>query len=290
MTETNEIRIKPKITLDEYRQKIHPIVKKASANAMSIVPENLDPNTHRIIARSTRRSAQLAALEKEDELNETNKALSSTRTSLLGETQRRKEAEEMAMTDHLTGLINRRAYEYQINLVIQDSIRHKSPFGLLILDSDNLKDINNQYGHNAGDEYLRKLAKIISSNVRTTDIAARIGGDEIGIIFPETDPEIIEARAEKIRSTIEETLQRAMSEGENGINISKPLTASIGFSVWDPKNPNMTAKDLFEEADAALYVSKDGRDGQPGRNKTTKYEPKYVIYKGQAAITQVDRL
>ena len=95
--------------------------------------------------------------------------------------------EEAAFTDHLTGLANRRRFERQLAREIARTARYGHPFCLLLLDIDNFKKVNDSFGHEAGDETIRCLAKTLQEGIRGIDLAARIGGDEFALILTETD-------------------------------------------------------------------------------------------------------
>src|SRR5256885_3404907 len=88
--------------------------------------------------------------------------------------------EEAAFTDHLTGLANRRRFERQLDREISRVLRYEHPFSLLMLDIDRFKDLNDSYGHDAGDEAIRRIAKVLREGTRGIDLAARIGGGKVG--------------------------------------------------------------------------------------------------------------
>src|SRR5205085_3469055 len=94
--------------------------------------------------------------------------------------------EEAAFTDHLTGLANRRRFERQLEREVARTRRYGRPFCLLLVDIDNFKAVNDERGHEAGDEALRRVANAIQSDTRGIDTGARIGGDEFAVILPET--------------------------------------------------------------------------------------------------------
>lgn len=157
----------------------------------------------------------------------------------------------MANTDHLTQLPNRRYFLEKFSLEVARKNRHDSPLSMLILDLDHFKSINDTYGHTAGDEVLRRVSSIIKDSVREYDIAGRLGGEEFGLILPDTDIEGAKNYAERLRKNIQ------TSHNENEI----PITASIGLTE---AKKEMSVEQIIEAADTALYHSKE-----TGRNKVT---------------------
>jgi len=161
--------------------------------------------------------------------------------------------EEAAFTDHLTGLANRRRFERQLDREVARTLRYNHAFSLLMLDIDHFKLVNDTYGHEAGDLVLTKLGRILQEGTRGIDLAARIGGEEFGIILTET--ELVQAVevAERLRLAIK------------GIEVAQvgPITASVG--VAECPSGATTVRELVAKADAALYEAKrEGRDRVAG--------------------------
>jgi diguanylate cyclase (GGDEF)-like protein len=153
--------------------------------------------------------------------------------------------EALSETDPLTNLFNTRGFAARLNVEIKRSKRSRDPLSLLFLDLDGLKMINDRFGHRAGSETLRRVARLIRTELRETDIAARWGGDEFTILAPHTSIDAGVALAERVRSRI-----AADAAGW-------PLTASIGVSSATPEDsapiePSM----LMRAADAAMYEAK----------------------------------
>jgi diguanylate cyclase (GGDEF)-like protein len=161
--------------------------------------------------------------------------------------------EEEAFTDHLTGLPNRRRFERQLEREVSRTLRYSRPFCLLLLDIDNFKQVNDTYGHDAGDEAIRRLALTLQAGTRGIDLAARIGGEEFAVILPETDFEGGIDVAERLRIAIEETEIPSV-----GL-----ITASFGVAEFPLCAP--TGRELMTIADAALYEAKRG-----GRNRVER--------------------
>jgi len=163
-----------------------------------------------------------------------------------------------AFTDHLTGLKTRGYFEQQLELEIKRTERKGESFCLLMLDIDHFKPLNDTYGHHVGDKVLRRVASVLTKDMREVDTVARYGGEEFVIILPETTEAEAYAVAQRIRAAIE-------TERFNfDPNHTEPITISIGVAVFG-QDAN-TRKQLVQRADAALYVAK----GQ-GRNKVVRY-------------------
>ena len=164
------------------------------------------------------------------------------------------ELEELAIRDDLTGLFNRREFARRLNdEEVQRAHRYGRPLSLLILDLDNLKAINDEHGHLAGDQALREVARSVAGQVRPVDFVARYGGDEFVVMATETDGAEALTIAERVRSSVTEGPIRLGSE--EYVNMS----VSIGIATF-PDDAE-SAGDLMLAADTALYQAKAaGRD------------------------------
>jgi two-component system, cell cycle response regulator len=167
--------------------------------------------------------------------------------------------EEAAFTDHLTGLANRRRFERQLEREVARTLRYDRPFCLLLLDIDRFKMVNDTYGHEAGDEAIRRLANVLQAGTRGIDTAARIGGEEFAVILTETDFDGGLEVAERLRLAI----KAAAIEGVGN------LTASFGVAEF-PMSAQ-TGRELFTVADAALYEAK--RQGRDRVERAAESEP-----------------
>jgi diguanylate cyclase len=147
-------------------------------------------------------------------------------------------------TDPLTGLGNRRAMDHVLHTQRCILARYGTPFSLAILDVDDFKILNDENGHQHGDQVLCDLAKLLQSALRSIDVLARYGGDEFVIVMPHTDIAGAELLAERLRGEIERQM---------------PFTASVGVAS---ANDADTPESLFKRADTALYHAKNG-----GRNR-----------------------
>ena len=172
----------------------------------------------------------------------------------------------MAVTDALTGLYNRHYLDAHLHNMVANCIANKKPLSLLIMDMDHFKSVNDTYGHDCGDEVLKQLAKHIIDTVRSSDLAARIGGEEFVILMPEADAKAAYGLAERIRTSVERTPFTITNEVGQ---IFKTL--SIGLSSLNLNGD--TPVDLIKRADVSLYQAKN-----TGRNQTLPvpegvYEP-----------------
>ncbi len=151
---------------------------------------------------------------------------------------------KQAVTDPLTELFNRRFYEDAITREASRALRLNQPFSLISLDLDDLKQINDTYGHSAGDKAIETIARAIFENARSVDIASRIGGEEFTIILPGIDSKGAAAAAERIRTSIE--AQEIEGVGQ--------ITASIGVATFIEQTLDLD--ELMEMADMAMYNAK----------------------------------
>ncbi|MGJ3258913.1 MAG: diguanylate cyclase [Rhodospirillales bacterium] len=172
-------------------------------------------------------------------------------------TDRKKMEEDLrrlATTDPLTGVNNRRRYTEISERELTRCKRYRHPICVLMLDADHFKNINDSYGHEAGDRVLKALADACAGELRDVDVLGRFGGEEFTVTLPETPMETALEAAERLRVKIAETTVKL----EDGQDIS--FTVSIGASCLN--DPEEGLADLLNRADAALYSAKE-----QGRNK-----------------------
>ena len=162
---------------------------------------------------------------------------------------------EMAVTDSLTGLHNRRYLDSHLQTLFDRAVARRRPLSVMITDLDRFKSVNDQYGHDGGDEILREFARRLRKNVRGIDLACRFGGEEFVVVMPDTDPEIAEKVAERVRAEIAQTPFQIGSAGA-----TMNVTVSVGVSSL--RRGADSVEDLMKRADVALYEAKTG-----GRNR-----------------------
>lgn len=161
---------------------------------------------------------------------------------------------EMAITDQLTGLYNRRYMARHLVTQVAASHETKKPLSLLILDLDYFKSINDTYGHGMGDEVLRIFAQRLKANVRGIDLACRYGGEEFVVIMPETDVSFAYSVAERLRQNVADVPFPQPGGG-------KPLNVTVSIGVTSLERADDTSESVMKRADAALYRAKrDGRN------------------------------
>lgn len=202
--------------------------------------------------QSLRRSAELS------------KELQASNANLEGKVARRtaelasknKQLEEMARTDALTELSNRRSFDELVHHEVGRSQRSGQSFVIGIIDLDRFKTVNDTFGHDVGDRVLQSVAKILRDGLRAGDFPFRWGGDEFCILFPETSGNVALVIAERLKQAIESKLFHV---DENELRV----TASFGLAVW---RADCKVSDVIKQADQAMYESK-----KQGSNKVTAW-------------------
>jgi len=169
------------------------------------------------------------------------------------------EATRLSITDGLTGLWNRRLFDLRINEELQRAIRFQEPFGLLLVDLDHFKSVNDRYGHQAGDAVLVELARRLTDATREVDVVTRFGGEEFALILPKTPVQGTMRLAAKVREVV-------ANEPFAAGNASFPVTVSVGAAAYP--DHGLSAGELLAAADAALYRAKEN-----GRNRVEEAEP-----------------
>lgn len=190
-----------------------------------------------------------AEVESHGELRELADALNTMADRIA---QRRAALVDLATTDPLTGLPNRRALRAGLARDLDQARRHGTPLSLILLDLDHFKAINDEHGHVGGDEVLRRVGKILQAQVRSTDLAGRHGGEEFAVILPGTGLGAALGTAERVRAALSQA--RIEVQGD-----AVRVTASLGVATY-PEH-GLTIEDLARSADSALYGAKRaGRD------------------------------
>ncbi len=171
-----------------------------------------------------------------------------------------KELKRLSARDGLTGIANRRCFDEYLQKEMDRMSRNSKPLSLILFDIDFFKNYNDTYGHQAGDDCLKKVAKTIESGARRpADLAARYGGEEFAIILPETDSDGAFFIADKIRKNIQNlNIEHTQSEADTAV------TVSAGVSTIIP-DCNIPPNEIINNADTALYTAK-----RSGRNRVEK--------------------
>ncbi len=165
-----------------------------------------------------------------------------------------KQMEELACTDHLTGLPNRRAVEEFGEHQLRGAMRHKFPLWVVLLDVDHFKKVNDIHGHAGGDSVLARVAELLRKNTRAADISGRLGGDEFVLVLSHANAEDIVRAVERLREEI--ACEKFSSNG-------KELRITVSFGIAGFQTIGIPEfKQLLERADRALHAAK-----QAGRNQ-----------------------
>lgn len=224
----------------------HPLVDEHGACVGTLCVFDLKPRDFSPGDRQT--LADLAALTQRELLSDQLTSAHAALTSKLGVARRE------ALMDPLTHLWNRRGASVLLKGSFANADQQGSPLALALLDLDNFKRINDTFGHQAGDEVLRRVASRLLSSVRADDAICRLGGDEFLVLMPDTDSAIASRVAERIRRTITET---PLPTRDGALSVS----VSVGCTVRQPRE-TATVEELLERADQALLKSKAA-----GRNR-----------------------
>ncbi|RFB04079.1 sensor domain-containing diguanylate cyclase [Parvularcula marina] len=159
---------------------------------------------------------------------------------------------DLAVTDSLTGALNRRAFFHLTEREVPRAERHRVPLTAVLFDIDHFKKVNDVHGHAAGDDVIASLSRIVSKEIREEDYLGRLGGEEFGLILPETTP----SQAVSLTNRLRQKIKGLTFLGEGG---SFSITVSFGVAAIDPGERSVHP--ALERADRALYVAKrNGRD------------------------------
>jgi diguanylate cyclase (GGDEF)-like protein len=169
------------------------------------------------------------------------------------------QAKLLSETDELTGLYNTRGYAIAAGRLFGQAMRYGRAASVLMIDCDNLKQVNDAHGHDAGSKLLRQVANAVQAELRATDVPARYGGDEFIVLLPETPPKGALDVAERIRNAI---------VGRTLVIDGQRITASVSVGVACYPEDGRSLDALAARADRALYQAK-----QEGRNKVVRFKP-----------------
>ena len=159
------------------------------------------------------------------------------------------QTQRLATTDPLTGLFNFRYFRDALAMEVARASRLGYSVGLLMIDVDNFKRVNDTFGHPVGDEVLRNIGRVLQTNLRLTDVAARYGGEEFAVVLPGLGVRGVRAVGEKLRRAVH-GLDPLVAEDHE----PHPITISVGGVSWSP--PRLDAAELVRVADTALYHAK----------------------------------
>ncbi|MBN9458309.1 MAG: PleD family two-component system response regulator [Bosea sp.] len=162
---------------------------------------------------------------------------------------------EMAVLDQLTGLHNRRFMDTRLVAMFDESALRARALSVLVLDVDHFKAVNDSWGHDAGDEVLKEFADRVRACTRGIDLVARMGGEEVVVVLPDTGPKAAYAVAERIREKVENTPFAIYAN-------SRDITVTVSIGVASRKAGDASSADIMKRADDALYRAKAG-----GRNR-----------------------
>lgn len=230
------------------RTRLLPIVLIAAADEDARVIRGLELGVNDYLVRPVDRQELLARLRTQVRRKRYNDRLRMSVTETI----------EMAVTDPLTGLHNRRYLDSHLKTLFDRSMARRRPLSVMITDLDRFKKINDTFGHDGGDAVLREFAARLRKNVRGIDLACRFGGEEFVVVMPDTEASVAKMVAERIRSEIEKHPFTIDAEG-NAINV----TISIGVSSLRHGQDSVDA--LVKRADIALYEAKAS-----GRNRVVE--------------------
>ncbi len=163
--------------------------------------------------------------------------------------------EQLAITDPLTKIYNRRFFYEVAETEVTHAKQNRALFAIIIFDIDHFKNVNDTYGHNIGDQVLINLANLCQKNIRSVDLFARFGGEEFVILMPGTNHIAAKETAERLREIVAKTPMATTEQTEISITIS------LGIANWQHSNP-LEINALIDRADQALYQAKDD-----GRNQ-----------------------
>ena len=233
------------------RTRYLPIILIAEPGEEERIMRGLDIGINDYLVRPIDRQELIARLNTQTKRKMYNDALRENVTNTI----------EMAVTDGLTGLHNRRYLDNHLKKLFDRANGRKAPLSIIMTDLDHFKAINDTYGHDGGDEVLRQFADRLRKNIRGIDLICRFGGEEFVIIMPDTDASIAAKVAERIRVE-NETIPFLIDNGNTSIRV----TASAGVTGLEFGSD--TVESLMKRADLALYEAKS-----EGRNRVVNKSP-----------------
>lgn len=236
------------------------VLKSLQLGAYDYIQKPL--SNHPAVVATVQRAYEAAKLQSENadlliQLKQSHDQLAAANRNLLGVNKKFK---RMAVTDSLTGLFNRRFFDQALKREIGRQNRYKLALSVVMIDIDDFKSYNDNYGHDGGDEALRVVAKALTESARNSDIVARYGGEEFIVALPMTTPDQSTIFAERARKRIESTDVTLKNGKKTRVKIS------IGISGVEKNAGPLTTEQIVTSADVALYKAKD--DGKNRYHKT----------------------
>ena len=223
-----------------------PILMIGSEDDMPRIAQGLEMGAHDYILRPVDRNELVARVRTQVRRKRFQESLRSTYEISLS----------MALTDSLTGLYNRRYLEVHLQKLLQKGHESRKSLGVLLLDIDHFKKVNDTYGHNVGDEILKTFGDRLKDKLRSFDLVARLGGEEFVVILPDVSEQRAHLVAERLRASIvEQPFKCGVPEGQ------LTISASLGGAFIDSAANVQTPAQVLARADKCLYEAKEG-----GRN------------------------
>lgn len=236
------------------RTRSTPILMVATEDDMPRIAQGLEMGAHDYILRPVDRNELLARVRTQVRRKRFQERLRATYEISLS----------MALTDSLTGLYNRRYLEVHLEKLLQKNQENRKSLGVLLVDIDHFKKVNDTYGHKVGDEILKIFAERLKDKLRSFDLVARLGGEEFVVILPDVYEQRAHLIAERLRASIAEEPFACSAPGGK-----LSITASIGGAFIDPSP--QTTQEVLARADKCLYDAKAG-----GRNA--------VVFEGKGKL------
>lgn len=165
---------------------------------------------------------------------------------------------ELAITDSLTKLFTRRHFDHLFECELKRSVRYKHPLSIIMIDVDNFKDLNDTYGHQMGDEMLRRISNVIKTTLRKIDLPCRYGGEEFTVILPETHKKSARKISERLRKNISEIVIKTKDNQE--------ISPTVSIGVANYPVDSQEKDELLDFSDKALYFAK-----KMGKNCVAEY-------------------
>lgn len=218
------------------------IIAAVAAGADTVIPPNTTP------AHITTAAEAAFARAARDAATTESKRTEELQQRIQRLTQRILKLEADAWSDPLTGLANRRQLSARMTQMFAEAVRYEGHLATLLIDIDNFKQLNDTQGHRSGDQFLQAVARTITANIRTADLAVRYGGDEFIVLMPRTPAERAKEAATRIRSALEPTFK-------DHTQLGVAPGASLGLACLELSQP-LEAEGLIDAADKAMYHAK----------------------------------